>query len=997
MIGLIAPFQILDHLDRLNIVRETSIEYHCTCPVCGDGGFKVNKKNGKYQAFKCDCSTKEIREAIRPWSEVKESQSPNSNKKRDSPADGIPSAGDCRKKSIKPKSEIKLARLNVAACDSPVQESKAIPNWLQKQGVPQEAIETRYWYSKTQWVSRFEWINSDGIKEKTIRQGHVKSNGLVQWKKGSKEWRAYRLSEAVKHCHNQWVLGVEGEECVETARKKALSAITWQGSNWEEKSIASDLTKLKESGAKGLVYFPDHDEAGEKKAELVKRACQEVNLSCLVLSPTEVWSKMPEKGDITDWVEAHPQFSTNELVEKLESAIFKAAARQKKEKINKEESERLANLPNWSQSDIGFWLAERYRSQLAWNTELQEWYRYSSVIEGIWSVEPVEFVGQLVKSEVERLADSIAQSSKKKPSFTVSFVNGVMALLKMDLAVRKWDEAEGCVPLLNGVLDLKTKKLTPHAPGNRLRWCLPYNYEMLATCDPIKEWLLEMCNGDQNLVQLMRAYLLGVVTGRTDWQKFLELVGAGGTGKSTFTRLAIALVGANNTHTTTLKKLEGERFETASIAGKRMLLINDSERFAASVSTLKALTGQDTLPFEVKFKQSSGGFNPNALVIVTTNEVIQSSDYTSGLERRRISIPMFNRIRSDRQRNLIEHRNGEIYGEFVPYIPGLLNWVLEMDGEEATRIVKNYETAVPSLAAMKASTLVETNPIADWLDNFVVYDASAKTNIGVAKRDKDSNSATWYLNTDIWLYANYKEYCQNSGTHPVSLRRFVNLLSDLVKNQLSLDINKKRDCAPRSGRANRFGSYFEGLKIRSEIDKQPPMITGNPSLEIKTSPVASNTNVINKLWTMVMDKVTDVIEYVMAESIAGDRCDDSDGKNKKLSENNNGREIKVKCNMPDEVQLEKNNSVEEFSILPSPSSQEKSQSQTVLDVTDTLAHPSSAIKSPITVGDKVTISDCPGHWSWASPFTVERIEGEMVKLEMIEELVEMSLLEKWSK
>ena len=58
----------------LNIVKETSSEYHCTCPVCGDGGFKVNKSNGKYQAFKCGCDLKDIRESIRPWSEVTENQ-----------------------------------------------------------------------------------------------------------------------------------------------------------------------------------------------------------------------------------------------------------------------------------------------------------------------------------------------------------------------------------------------------------------------------------------------------------------------------------------------------------------------------------------------------------------------------------------------------------------------------------------------------------------------------------------------------------------------------------------------------------------------------------------------------------------------------------------------------------------------------------------------------------------------------------------------------------
>jgi putative DNA primase/helicase len=77
------------------------------------------------------------------------------------------------------------------------------------------------------------------------------------------------------------------------------------------------------------------------------------------------------------------------------------------------------------------------------------------------------------------------------------------------------------------------------------------------------------------------------------------------------------------------------------------VLINDSERYAGEVGKLKNLTGQDTLPYEVKFKQSKGGFSPDALVIVSTNEVIQSSDYTSGLARRRISVPMFNQIKGD--------------------------------------------------------------------------------------------------------------------------------------------------------------------------------------------------------------------------------------------------------------------------------------------------------------------------------------------------------------
>ena len=955
MIGYIAPFKILDYLDRLNVVKETSNEYHCLCPVCGDGGFKVNKKQGSYKAFKCGCETKEIREAVRPWSEATEEQPKHSQKRG---------------------SQIKLALLPQVASDIPQAELKEIPQWQQKQGIPPTAEETRYWYSKTQWVSRFEWKNTDG-KQKTIRQGHIKSNGLVEWKKGSKDWRAYKLSEAVKHCADKWVLGLEGEGCVETARNLAIASITWQGSNWQTSRIVKDLTKLIEAGAAGLVYFPDFDSAGEKKAQVVKSACEQVNFPYLILSPTDVWAEMPPKGDITDWVGAHEDLSTDKLIEKLSSAIAIAVDRDEQEKQRLEEKELLENLPDWSQSDVALWLSDKYKGRLAWNTDLQEWYRYSSVTEGIWSIEPVEFVGQLVNSEIEDLAKLIAQSSNKqrKPSYTISMINGAIALLKMKLAVRRWDESTGLLPLLNGVLDLETRKLLPHSPNNKLTWCLPYNYNILATCEPIQEWLLTMCGGDRQLVQLMRAYLLGILTSRTDWQKYLELVGAGGTGKSTFTRLATALVGQQNVHTTTLHKLEKSKFESASIAGKRLVLINDSERYAGEVGKLKNLTGQDSLPYEVKFKQSKGGFNPNALVIVSTNEVIQSSDYTSGLARRRISVPMFNKIESDRQKNLIEHKNGKMYGDFLPNIPGLLNWVLEMDENEATSIVKNYEVKVPTLLAMKARTLVETNPIADWLDNFIVYDPTARTNVGVAKRDKDSNSPFWYLDTKKWLYPNYCEYCHCSGTKAVSLRRFVTLLSDLGKNQLGLDINRERD---------RNGSYFVGLKIRPSEDDSPPMITGNSQVAINVNPQLKNTNVIKELWTRVMDKVMDVMELVMDESINSDGCDGCDGKKQKSLKTEDSVKTKTECNTKNEADLEKKETGKKFSEMPSLRSRQQAKSHTEQDLADS--------QFTITVGDLVTVEDCPGHWSWASPFTVEAIEDDLVKLEMVSELVKIDRL-----
>ncbi len=959
MIGFISPFKILDYLDRLNIVKETGSEYHCTCPVCGDGGFKVSKSNGKYQAFKCGCDVKDIREAINPWSEVTRERSRNKNSFRSNFK-----SSNYREKNGTPTNQISLARLPFLSLDIPQPEPKNIPEWLQKQGVPHFATETRYWYSKTQWVSRFDWKNDDGTAEKTIRQGHIKPNGREKWKKGVKSWSAYRISEAIANCQGKWVLSVEGEGCVETGRGIGIVGITWQGSGWTQSAIANDLKKLKEAGSAGLVYLPDNDPAGLKKAQLVESAAKQVDFPCLIISPTDIWENMPESGDITDWVKAHGHLKPEELIGQIENAVARTQSVKNSQKFTEKNSqnltqspEELDSLPNWSQSDVANWLAEKYRDKLAWNTELQKWYRYGAVTEGIWSVEPVEFVGRLICDEIDSIAQLISQYSKKKkkrnspadgfpsagdcfkkPTYSVSFINGVTGLLKFYLAVRKWDEAKGLLPLQNGILELSCLKLIPHSPEYGLTWCLPYEYNPIATCEPIQEWLLTMCRGDKDLVQLMRAYLRGIITGRVDWQKFIELIGPGGSGKSTFTRLAYALVGFQNVHTTTLNKLEGGRFECASIAGKKLLIVNDSEKYAGEITKLKNLTGQDTLPYEVKYQQSQGGFTPKAMVIITTNEVIQSCDYTSGLRRRRISIPMVNKIGEANQKNLIEHRDGEMYGEFVPYIPGLLNWVLAMDEKEATNIVKNYETAVPSLAAMKAQTLVETNPIADWLDNRIIYDPSAKTNIGVAKRDKDSHSDNWYLWNDKWLYANYAEYCHDTGSNVISLRRFVNLLSDLANNQLGLHISKGRD---------RYGSYIQGLKIRTEVDKEPPLITGNNSVIDKSSspppesgnnsfldksssppPESGNTNVMIKLWNQVMDKVIEMIDGAIDQTDDNQGGDGCDGISELSELKDNGQTNFISINADNQLQNNCNDDGE------CPASSNETQTQIQKDVSD---------------------------------------------------------------
>jgi len=405
-----------------------------------------------------------------------------------------------------------------------------------------------------------------------------------------------------------------------------------------------------------------------------------------------------------------------------------------------------------------------------------------------------------------RLINQTINRNTGEIGYSVGYVNGIALFLKWELMTEQWNEQRDIIPLQNGVLNLGTMELTPHTPDQMLTWQLPYVYSPNATCDPIIDWLKETVKDDAQ-VELLRAYLNCIVLGRIELQRYLELIGPGGSGKGTFIRLAEALVGGTNTHVTELKRLESgdaSRFETARIYGKRLIIITDAEKYASDVSTLKALTGQDPLPYEEKNKQGSRpNFRSQAMVLIAANEVITSSDYTSGLQRRRMTVRFENAVLPEKRRDLEK--------EFEPCLPGLLNWVLAMPAHRVTELVGETEKHVASLNGTSRDNLIATNPLAAWLDTCTVYDPDTRAKVGRANRDKDRGYG--YLHSDDWLYPSYCEYCESTGIKPVSLQRFSNLLIDLTKNQLGFGDTVKK--LPRSTE----GVMFSGLRIKTALNE----------------------------------------------------------------------------------------------------------------------------------------------------------------------------------
>ncbi|MBD2386044.1 DUF5906 domain-containing protein [Cylindrospermum sp. FACHB-282] len=828
-------FSIFDHLEKLQVVRETRSTIRAYCPVCGGNNFEVQKTGksaGRFGCYSGGCTSQQIREAIAPLSESLEQA-------------GIPSGGSGRRGNLRViNSPVKVYK------SAPLPEGQIVLAELPEVPEPLPVIqkgtstEITYQYSCDQWVVRTDYYTEHVRTNKKTVPYHINAEGKAVNRKGEKPWPIYRLSEAEEFGSGKWVLGVEGEKSVEAARSLQLCTITWMGSGWSDIDIEGGLISLKKAGVNGLIYLPDNDEPGEKKAAAVGNAAAKLQFPCLILNPLELWDEMPEKGDIADWVMGNGDWSREQFIEKMNRLIGVTSDRFS-QRLEEHDfggdggngGDHTPFVESWCESEFSDLIAEKYRDQLAYDVNQQQWLRYSANVQGIWGNETSDAVELICETEIKPYKYQFCDSHGRPHPISQKFTSGVERKLRAKLAVKEWNEIKGLIPLLNGVLNPQTLELSDHCPGNRLTWCLPYPYLAIATCTPIEEWFKSQV-GDEGTIEVLRAYLYAIATGRYEWQQYLEIIGKGGTGKGTFTRLAQALVGFSNTHSTKLQKLEGSNFESSSLKGKRLCVITDSERFAGEVSILKAATGSDLLPYERKFQQSTSGFIFEGMVLVAANEPISSADYTSGLERRRITVRFDNQVERRNQRTLLDFRGtGEMFGEFAEYIPGLLNWVLAIGETRARELLRNHCEASASLEREKALMLTETNPLAAWADEALVEESGFRNYVGIAQQVRHTTgdmgqSESWssYRNIDTWLYPNYCQYAEHTGTKPLSQKRFTNLLLDLLQAQLKLAIAKATD---------RRGSYFEGIRLRTDSDDLPPLITkmysATPELQLQNT------------------------------------------------------------------------------------------------------------------------------------------------------------------
>ena len=187
-----------------------------------------------------------------------------------------------------------------------------------------------------------------------------------------------------------------------------------------------------------------------------------------------------------------------------------------------------------------------------------------------------------------------------------------------------------------------------------------------ATCPKFDQFLDEIFSGDadtdakKSMIFEMIGYAM-LATAK--YEKFFILVGEGANGKSVLLLVIKFLLGRTNVSAVQPDQL-GNKFQRAHLQGKLANLITEiPEGQVLADADLKSLTSGEITTAEHKFR-APFEFEPFSTIIMATNHLPHTRDFSKALFRRAIILP-FNRVFSENE------QNKDLAQELIEELPGI--------------------------------------------------------------------------------------------------------------------------------------------------------------------------------------------------------------------------------------------------------------------------------------------------------------------------------------
>ncbi len=281
-------------------------------------------------------------------------------------------------------------------------------------------------------------------------------------------------------------------------------------------------------------------------------------------------------------------------------------------------------------------------------------------------------------------------------------------------------DCSNLIPFKNHIVDIDTKETFPHSSDFFTLASINYNYNPHAPEPELwNKTLGEIFSHDQDTMRAMEEWIGYCMTTETKYEKLAIFAGLPRSGKGTICTVIEELIGKDNISSPQLANIIQDPI-LAKITSMKVALIPEAhnvpiQRRDGVVSVLKAITGNDSLTFDVKFKDART-VSPTCRFILSTNNVPEFVDASGALIARTLAFPF---------RNSFEHKTD-------PNLKKKLK--LEVEGI-AQRCIRAYEqvkargffTESEMMIEEKTEMKEDMNPLSSFFTRYCDFVLDAKT------------------------------------------------------------------------------------------------------------------------------------------------------------------------------------------------------------------------------------------------------------------------------
>ena len=307
----------------------------------------------------------------------------------------------------------------------------------------------------------------------------------------------------------------------------------------------------------------------------------------------------------------------------------------------------------------------------------------------------------------------------------------------------------------NGVVNLRTGELTPHAPGQRFMHCVDIPYKPKANAARWVDWLTSAVK-DPKIVEWLQLAVGYSLTGHTREEVLFYLYGPPRSGKGTFTEALLTLLGSPLAEVVTFSTLtstteaDTQNFNLAPLHSSRLVVASESNQYERfNEAKVKQLTGGDKIQCAFKHK-TAFSYRPKYKLWLASNQPV-NADPDDDAVWGRVRVVHFPESHLGKEDKLLKDtmRTPAILEGILAWaVQGAINWY-QLGGAGLPEL--------ESSAKIKSSQRAELDQVQAWIDE-------------CCKPGEFTGTSA--------LYSSYQNWCKDNG---VTAKRQKGLTSSLQR------------------------------------------------------------------------------------------------------------------------------------------------------------------------------------------------------------------------